>query len=204
MKLQNIYSQTDDSEIKKLISDSKTCLLVTGLSSSRPQFGVFNPILLNEKIYLHHSIKDEQVAAMRGDTQCKLIFQDILGVLPSHWVDKKYAGAATTYYRYAELTCSVRLIESPSDQVEYLVQMMKHFQPEGKFESIDYQSSVYQKKLESILIAEFVIDITRAKWKLGQNRPVETRKEVAMKFKSRGDVRCADEIERWIERHGEN
>ena len=197
MKFQNIYNQVNKSEIQKLIDYSETCLLVTRSLGKGSQFGVFNPTSIEGKLFLHHSVTDEQVTAMRENNQCKLIFQDILGIVPSYWVDPKYAGAATTYYRYAELDCQVRLIEKPMEQIKFLKFMMSRFQPEGGYDAIDYQSSIYKKKLESILITEFTIQSIRTKWKLGQNQSAKIRSKIAKKFKENGNQHCADEIECW-------
>jgi len=205
MKLQNIYQQNNFQEIKKLISESKTCLLVTGLSSGNPQFGVFNPLVLEDKIFLHNSKSDEQITDLRRNPECRLIFQDTLAILPSYWVDEKYAGVATTYYRYAELGCSARLIEDTDEQTLFYKNLMKHFQPEGNYDPIDYSSPIYKSKMDTILVTQFTIDSIKAKWKLGQNRSVEKRIEIANRFRERnqlGDSRAADEIERWIELNG--
>jgi predicted FMN-binding regulatory protein PaiB len=202
MKLQNIYIQNNIKEIERLISQSKTCLLATHLNSGNPQFGVFNPLLMNHCIYLHHSRSDEQVGSLREDSKCRLIFQDILGIVPSNWVDERYAGAATTYYRYAELIGTSTLIEDPADQINYYRQIMQHFQPGHHFDPIDYNSSIYKGKIDSILLTKFTIQSVRAKWKLGQNRSIELRKKVARLFRERNlenDRRAAEEIERWIE-----
>lgn len=204
MKMQKMYIQENKEEIEKLIRESNTCLLVTQKDNDSPLFGIFNPLLQNHKIYLHLSRSDKQVQTLMKQGKGTLIFQDILAILPSHWVDAQYAGAATTYYRYAELHCLTKIIENPVDQIPFLENMMKVYQPEKNYQDIQYESPIYQKKLQSITVVEFTIESSQTKWKLGQNRSVQERLEVAKKFRERNkgsDLRVADEIERWIELH---
>lgn len=198
MKWQKFFQQNDPDEIKDLIQTCNTCLLITGSGMDDISFGVFNPIPFENRIYLHLQIKDQQIKAMENNPSCKVIFQDILGMVPSYWVDERYGGAATTFYRYAELSCISNLIKDPNSQVKYLSQMMKHFQPEGVYDPLDYSSPVYKSKIDSILICELEIEEVKAKWKLGQNKPLEKRLEIAKRFQEAGNLRCAAEIQKSI------
>ncbi len=148
--------------------------------------------------------RDEQVESIRRNGTCQLVFQDVLAQFPSHWADDRYAGAATTYYRYAELTCETKIIEDPEQQSYFLQKFMDQYQPEGKYEPISNQSIIYSNKLKVILILQCEIASYKGKWKLGQNRPVEERLSFIEKFRERNeghDRRCADEIEKWITVH---
>src|SRR5262249_4863114 len=154
-----------------------------------------------ERFYLHMGRGDEQVSALRSTGRATLVFQDILAVIPSYWVDAHYGGAATTYYRYAAFTCAARVIEEPAEVVSVLQGLMDRFQPEKGYEPLSAGSERYRKSVESLAIAELKVLSVDAKWKLGQNRPEAVRLEVAKRLRERGeghDARAADEIERWI------
>jgi predicted FMN-binding regulatory protein PaiB len=170
------------------------------------QSGVFNPIFDGKTFYIHLNRGDEQVRALRSSGSAALVFQDILAVIPSHWVDAHYGGAATAYYRFAEFQCSVKLAEEPAEMVRVLQAMLDRFQPEGGYDPLDPASARYRPSFEMLVIAELEPITVRAKWKLGQNRPESVRREVARRLRERAkgsDARAADEIERSIQRGAE-
>jgi predicted FMN-binding regulatory protein PaiB len=198
------YKQDDFQEICDLIDGQKTCLLQTLSETNEIQTGLFNPLYLNKRVYFHVNRSDEQIESIRLNGICQLIFQDVLAIFPSHWADDLYAGAATTYYRFAELNCKVRIIEDVEEKPYFLQRLMERYQPEGKYEPISYESGIYRKKLKAILVLECEIIGYKGKWKLGQNRSVEERLSFIEKFRERNeghDRRCADEIVKWIKAH---
>jgi predicted FMN-binding regulatory protein PaiB len=165
---------------------------------------VFNPVCHDGKLYLHLNRRDDQVKTLRRTRCAKLVFQDILAVIPSHWVDQRYGGAATTYYRYAEIDCEATLVEAPEDMRAFLEAMMARFQPEGRFDPLDPASPVYADSYEMILVVVFAPGKTVAKWKLGQNRSLAERETVMARLRERRqghDLRTADEMRKWIDRN---
>jgi len=204
MRHYKIYQQDDFQEICDLIESQKTCLLQTLSETNEIQTGLFNPVYLDKHIYFHVHRGDEQIESIQRNGTCQLIFQDVLAIFPSHWADDLYAGAATTYYRYAELTCKAKVIEDADEQSFFLRKLMERYQPEGKYEQISNESAFYRDKLKAILILECEIVGYKGKWKLGQNRSVAERLSFIEKFRQRNDGhdrRCADEIEKWIKAH---
>ena len=204
MKHYGKYKQDDFREIVDLIATQNTCLLQTISADNEVQAGLFNPLYLDEHVYFHLNRGDEQVASIRANGQCKLIFQDVLALFPSHWMDERYAGAATTYYRFAELECTTCFVDDDEDKPYLLKKMMEHYQPEGRYDPISPDSDIYRKKLNAILILDCQIVAYRGKWKLGQNRSVADRHRFIEKFRARNqgeDRRCADEIAKWLEAH---
>jgi predicted FMN-binding regulatory protein PaiB len=202
MKRQDIYEQRDYDEVLRLIASVQACLLVTLSEGGEPQFGVFSPGPDGSNLFLHLNRTDEQLVSMRARGRATLIFQDISTVSPSYWADPHYAGAATTFYRFAELSAVVELIDEPKRKIPFMERMMGRYQAEGGYDPIDYESPIYRKKLDTIVVARFTVESFRAKWRLGQHFTPERRLELAERFRKRGDERCADEIVRWLERHG--
>jgi predicted FMN-binding regulatory protein PaiB len=126
-------------------------------------------------------------------------------VIPSHWVDAKYAGAATTYYRYAELRCRARVHESDEELSRVFRALMARYQPEGGYEALSPESKTYRSSYAMLSVVELEPVSVRTKWKIGQNRPVETRLKIASLLEERGrgqDGRAAAEVRKWIARDG--
>ena len=78
---------------------------------------------------------------------------------------------------------------------------MDHYQPEGKYEALNPESPTYEKSFKALVIVKLIPTSSRTKWKLGQNRPVDTRKRVVEKLKERDslrDLHAAQAVEEWI------
>lgn len=187
MRNYSIYTQANESELISLIETSLTCSLLTLGEDLRIQCGIFNPVWIDGKVVLHLHKKDEQLAALRKQGSGSLVFQDIVGLIPSYWVDPNYAGSATTYYRFLQLDCSVRIVEGES-MTPYLVKMMERFQPEKHYSDIDSTDPVYLGAFKTIVIVEFLPVSKVSKWKLGQNKSKEIRDAVVERFKEKGDA----------------
>ncbi len=204
MKHYNLFKQENFAEILDLIESQSTCLLQTLSVTQEIQVGLFNPLQLNGRIYFHLHRGDEQLSTIRHNPVCQLLFQDVLALLPSHWVDDRYAGAATTFYRYAQLNCQCKIIEDPGEQSRFLQAFMARYQPEGGYQPISGESMVYKGSLKTIAILECEITEYTGKWKLGQNHSLERRHRLIERFRERAegnDRRCAYEIEKWITAH---
>ncbi len=195
-----VYEQTDFTEVKRLINFVPTALLAT--HGSRLQIGIFNPVWSDSKLVLHLNQHDPQLLDLKENPHASLIFEDILAVIPSYWVDPAYAGAATTYYRFAQLECQARLIQEPNEMISVLTRLMQRFQPEKGYAELSLENPQYRKSFEMLTLVELSIDSVKAKWKLGQNRSLEIRAQVIQKLRERNqgnDLRCVEEIERWME-----
>src|SRR6185295_2747180 len=140
---------------------------------------------------------------LREQPRATLVFQDFLAVIPSHWVNESYAGAATSYYRYAELDCSIRLLEKPEEQTEVFEGLLRKHQPEGGFAKLDPESSLYASSYRMLVFIECRPEVVRTKWKIGQNRPEDVRLQISSRLEQRArgsDLRAASEIRKWIAR----
>ena len=227
MKFYPYYEQNDSQVLWEFLKEQQTARVITlaaqalsasneALSSSASpaaepfiQCGIFNPLILGApdknpdewKFVFHFNRSDEQFKSMKANGCVKIVFDEILAVIPSYWVEEKYAGAATTYYRYAEFECSVQCIEEPREMVAKFEALMKHYQPEGKYEKLEADSPIYEKSFKMLGIAECTVTGKRTKWKLGQNRPVETRRRIIEQLRARGkgnDVRAAEQVARFL------
>lgn len=197
------YEQQNFDEVMDLIHQQSTCFLQTISDTGVIQNGIFNHLLLDRKLFFHLHRDDEQVKSIARANECLVLFHDVLGTLPSYWLDAKYGGAATTFYRYAEIRCTARFVEDSEEKAELLKSMLACYQPEGGYEPVRYQSPTYQHKIDQLMLLECEIADFRAKWKLGQNRTPNEMQELATKFRDRNignDERCANEIEKWVQK----
>jgi len=201
MQFYSYYKQANTKEVESLSQDSSFCLLSTVSPSGIPHLGIFNPLQIEGRFYLHMNRKDEQVADLKERPKALLSFLDFLSVIPSYWVDEHYAGAATAYYRYAEWECTVELFEEPPSMLPVLQMMMDRYQPEQKYDPLNPELPIYKASFASIVVLKLTPVSSRTKWKLGQNRPMEIRNRVMTELKLRArdnDIRAAEEMEKTL------
>ncbi len=192
-----MYSQPNSLELRNLIDSQEMSYLLTVNSSQEIKVGALNHFYDGLHFYYHLNKNDEQVESLKSNAKAKIFFHDFLSTIPSYWVDEKYAGAATSYYRYAEFNCSVEMIAEPEKIMQVLQLMMNVHQPEKKYEPLHVESKTYKGSFASLVIAKLSVDSSRTKWKLGQNRPREARLKVVDELKKRGqghDLRTAQEV----------
>ena len=73
MRFQDFYAQKDKIEIERLMDHCKHCQLLT--LGEQTTIGIFNPMFIDGKIYLHLNRLDEQVKAlMNFKTICVVEF----------------------------------------------------------------------------------------------------------------------------------
>lgn len=181
MQLYKIYKNIDQSHLDQFMKEQTNISLVTFTKNTRPKIGIFNPLVEENKIYLHFARKDKQVKDLRENNKASLIFYEFVGQVPSYWVDEKYGGAATLFYRYVEIQAKAKLIEDSEGMIPILERMLKFAQPEGGYESLK-DMSIYGNAYKSILVAEFELEEMIVKWKLGEALSFEKRKEILKKL----------------------
>lgn len=201
MKHYDHSKQEDRLEIEDLVHHMPVCLLLT-FSKQQIQTGIFNPILQEGRLFFHLNRSDEQFKTILQTSRARAVFLDYLCNIPSYWVDEQYGGAATSYYRFADFDCAARTY-TQADEIAKICQMLlDRYQPECGYAPLD--SPIYHKSFATLGIVELTPHQVIGKWKLGQNRPVEKRREIVEKLKQRNqgqDWRAAQEIEKWLQKH---
>lgn len=198
--------QNDQEEINRFISEMKMASLITSSDSTMSQLetGVFNPVYMDGKFYLHLNRTDDQYKAMKVNPNAKLVYFDFLCNIPSYWVDAEDGGVATSYYRHIDFTCECKIYEDIDTLATFLPKFLKVFQKEGGYTPITKIESIYQSDFKVLDIVELTPTSFKSKFKLGQNRDIEKRFEIIEKLKERGetgDLRAVFEIENWIKRY---
>ena len=196
MKNYPIYTQTNPDEVQRFVEEMSMCFL-----SSDGINGVFNPLYKEGEFYFHLNRTDEQFKKLEETNTGTLIFFEFLCNIPSYWVDPVDGGVATSYYRYAEFNCEATIYKERNQLAAILPLFLEKYQPEGQYEKLTETSELYQSDYKTLGIVKLTPKQTIAKWKMGQNRPIEKRCEIIQKLKERNnglDLKAVAEIERWI------
>ncbi len=196
---------TDPLEIERFVGEMKMANLITSHDGQfqKVESGVFNPVLIDGKYFLHLNRTDDQYKALKENPRAHLIYFDFLCNIPSYWVDELDGGVATSYYRHLDLDCEVKIYEEKESLAKILPLFLKVFQKEGGYKPITLNEEMYQSDFKVLGIVELTPISFKCKFKLGQNRDLTKRQEIMIKLTERGetgDLRAVREMQRWIDR----
>lgn len=192
------YADVPRDEIDRLVASQELARLVTVGDDSVPHIGLYPFVYDGKTLDLHLVRSDEQITDLKARPRCVLEVDEVLAVIPSYWVSPAYGGAATAYHRTVIFECEARVQEEPSAVAAQQERLLARYQPEGGFRPLDPNSSLYRGAMAQLAAVTLEINRWRAKFKLGQNRPVEARRRVIAELRKRGrpnDGRAADALQ---------
>ena len=198
MIFHDYYSNIPRDEVDRLVQSQELARLITVGDDGIPHIGLYQFVYDGKTIDLHLVRSDEQITDLKTRRRCALEVDEVLGVIPSYWVSSEYAGAATAYHRTVIFECEARLVEDPSAVAAQQQRLLARYQPEGGYRPLDPESPLYRGALAQLAAVTLEITRWRAKFKLGQNRPVEARRQVIAELRKRGrpnDGRAADALQ---------
>ena len=100
-------------EIDRFIATQEMGRQVTLGEDGTPHVGLYNFVYAPPTLELHLVRTDEQVADLKARSRCAFEVDEVLAVIPSHWVHPEYGGSATSYHRTIIFECAVRVRRIP-------------------------------------------------------------------------------------------
>jgi predicted FMN-binding regulatory protein PaiB len=192
------YSEIPGDEIDRFIATQEMGRLVTVGGDGTPHVGLYNFVYAAPAIELHLVRADEQVADLKVRPRCVFEVDEVLAVIPSHWVHPEYAGSATAYHRTVIFEGEGTVVEDPAVVMAQQQRLLAKHQPEGQFRPLRVDDPLYKGALNQLAAVTLRITACRAKFKLGQNRPVDARRRVIEELRKRArpnDARAADALQ---------
>jgi predicted FMN-binding regulatory protein PaiB len=192
------YANVPRTEVDRFVQSQELARLVTVGDDGTPHLGLYPFVYDGSALDLHLVASDEQIHDLRARPRCVLEVDEVLGVIPSYWVHPEYAGSATAYHRTVIFECMGSVLDDPAAVAAQQVRLLARYQPEGGFRRLDHADPLYKSAIGQLAAVRFEIVRRRAKFKLGQNRPVEARRRVISELRKRGrpnDARAADALE---------
>ena len=203
MIFHDYYTDIARDDVDRFVQSQEMGRLVTMGEDGTPHLGLYNFVYQRISLELHLVRADEQVADLKARPRCLFEVDEILAVIPSHWVHPEYAGSATAYHRTAIFECGGAVAEDPAEVLAQQVRLLAKHQPEGGYRPLGVEDPLYRGALGQLAAVRLQVTAVRAKFKLAQNRPVETRREIIALLRQRGrpgDGRAADALEWTIDR----
>ena len=176
MIFHDYYSDIPRDAVDRFVQSQELARLITVADDSIPHVGLY-PFVYDGKTFDLHLVRsDEQIKDLKARPRCVLEVDEILAVIPSYWVSREYAGAATAYHRTVIFECEATVVEDPAAVAAQQERLLARYQPEGGFRSLDPESPLYRGAMTQLAAVRLDISRWRAKFKLGQNRPAEARR----------------------------
>ena len=192
------YANIPVAQVDAFVDAQELGRLITVGADGTPHVGLY-PFVRSERTVDLHLVREDEVAVdLRARPRCVFEVDEPLGVIPSYWVHAEYGGSATAYHRTVIFECSASVMEDPALVAAQQQRLMARYQPEGGFRAIDPDDALYRSALRQLAAVHLTVERVRTKFKLGQNRPPETRRKVVQFLRERGrpnDARAADALE---------
>jgi hypothetical protein len=199
------YSELPATEVDRVVLAQELGRLVTVGANATPHLGLYPFVYEGDAVDVHLVRVDEQIADLKARPRCLFEVDEVLAVIPSYWVHAEYAGSATAYHRTVIFECTAQVIETPEAVATQQRRLLARYQPEGGYRPLDPTDPLYRGALGQLAAVHLTITRRRAKFKLGQNRPAETRRRVIAELRRRGraqDARAAEALEWTIDVQG--
>jgi predicted FMN-binding regulatory protein PaiB len=163
-----------------------------------PHIGLYPFFPVEGGFELHLHTADEQIADLRRGPACLLEIDDVLSTIPSYFVDPENAVFATAYHKTVAFECAATLVDDPEEMAAQQARIISRYQPEGRYRAVRGDEAMYGGFLRVLVGVRLVIKATKVKFKLGQNRDLETRARIVEQLRARGavdDARTADALQ---------
>jgi uncharacterized protein len=192
------YADVPAAQVDGFIDAQELGRLITVGADGTPHVGLY-PFVRSEGAVDLHVVREDEVAVdLRARPRCVFEVDEPLGVIPSYWVHAEYGGSATAYHRTVIFECTASVVDEEAAVAAQQRRLLARYQPEGGFRAIDAEDPLYRGALRQLAAVRLTVERVRTKFKLGQNRSPETRRQVVQFLRERGrpnDARAADALE---------
>jgi len=196
------YAEIADGDVERFVAAQDLGRLVT-VGDDGPHIGLYPFTYGPDLIEIHLVRTDEQVVDLRARPRCLFEVDEVLGVIPSYWVDPENAIMATAYHRTVIFDCRAEVSEDVAALAEQQGRLLGRYQPEGGFRPVTVADPMYKGALHYLAAVRLTVERTRVKFKLAQNRTPEARRRIIAELRKRGrrtDARAADALESTLDR----
>jgi len=198
------YSDIPDDALDAFVREQEMGRLLTVGDDGLPHLGLYPFAYDGRAVEIHLNRADAQLAHLETRPRCAFEVDEILATIPSYWVDSENAVAATAYHRTVLFECEVaRVSRDAAVLADQQTRLLARYQPEGGFRAVTGAEPIYRGSLGVIAAVRLAITGRKVKWKIGQNRPPETRARVVAELRRRGrprDASAADALQWTIDR----
>lgn len=155
-----------------------------------PQIIPMNFVYADDAIYMHSHPKGEKLENITKNPKVGFEVDQSLEFLPSYFTSPTDASQADTLYISVVIKGIASLVSDPKEKTRALNELMKKYQPEGRYEKL----TPNMKVIEEVAIIKVVPVTMRGKYKIGQHLDKKTRLEIAKKILERSSPTAQNTI----------
>ncbi|MBI4253709.1 MAG: FMN-binding negative transcriptional regulator [Candidatus Rokubacteria bacterium] len=192
------YTDVPPDEVDRFVRSQEMGRLVTVGADGTPHIGLYPFAYDGAALEIHLVRRDEQMEDLRVRPRCLFEVDEVLGVIPSYWVDPENAVMATAYHRTVIFDCEATISEDAAALAAQQTRLLGRYQPEGGFRPVTPDDPLYRGAIAHIAALRLDVRARRPKFKLAQNRPLDTRAKIVEELRKRGrpnDRRAADALQ---------
>jgi len=178
-------------KIIQFLNDESTGRISSIDKEGFPQIIPMNFVFLNNAVYMHSHIKGEKLDNIKRNSKVGFEVDRNLEFLPSYFFDPKDASLADTLYISVVIKGEASIVSEPREKVLALNELMKKYQPEGKYEPMNEKMNV----LEGVSVIKIIPKEMNGKYKIGQNIPKQERMELAEHILNKNSKTALDTLE---------
>ena len=156
-----------------------------------PQIIPMNFVFVNDAIYMHSHTKGEKLDNVRRNPRVGFEVDKELEFLPSYFEHPTDASLADTLYISVVIKGVGMIIDEREEKTMALNELMKKYQPEGKYEPLNAEMQV----IDHVSIIKVSPESLRGKYKIGQHIQKEDRIDLAQKIFERNSKTARETLE---------
>jgi hypothetical protein len=192
------YADVPLEKLEAFVDGAELGRLVTVSAEGLPHIGLYPFVYTRGLIEIHLNRADEQLVDLASRPRCVFEVDEVLGVIPSYWIDPEDAVKATAYHQSVIFECQASVSNDAALLAEQQKRLLARYQPEGGFRAVAPDDPIYRGAIRVIAAVRLEITSRRAKFKLAQNRSPQVRADLVRELRKRGrrnDDRAADALE---------
>jgi len=162
-----------------------------------PQIRVVHGVALDGMLAFHGGASGEKLAGLGRNAVFSV--HKVVASIPSYFFDPERACPATTYYLSAQVEGVLSSVADRELKTRVIRALMLKYQPEGGYAPLESNSKMYEKAIESLLVASLPTTKLSGKAKVGQNLEANKRRRLLEKLWERGETDDPKAIETIID-----
>jgi hypothetical protein len=198
------YADIPEDVLDAFVREQEMGRLLTVADDGLPHLGLYPFAYDGRAIEIHLNRADEQLAHLAARARCAFAVDEILGTVPSYWIDPESAVAATAYHRTVLFECEVAQISGDAAVLaEQQTRLLARYQPEGGHRAVTRGRADLPRRVRRDPRGPARDHGSPCEVEDRQNRPPEARARVVAELRQRGrprDARAADALQWTIDR----
>ncbi|MCE7735505.1 MAG: flavin-nucleotide-binding protein, partial [Candidatus Heimdallarchaeota archaeon] len=155
--------------------------------SGFPRIVPLNFAAINNVVYFHGAKEGEKFDILKNTPQVSFSIDIPYSFIPSYFESKKSACPATHFFKSVHIRGTGLIVNDMEEKAAAMNELMKKYQPEGKYVKLSPKESMYKKPLLDVGVFKVDPKEITMKMKFGQNLSETKFKAVIESLEERGD-----------------